>query len=391
MNLKTLKMVTLMFAALTLSACNLTVENSGGGKVTSNDELIDCGEICVASYDEATEITLLAEAEPGYVFDGWSGRCEGQVECVVTVGKTSGNKTVTANFTSELFALWKYTGEVDIFGSDLYISIDSNNMAYYTYEDDFNCYSMPFSTDVIDLDDKTLTIVGPSGDSLGTPYAISDGILTMEFDSLLPPLTFEKAQVSIDDLKDSCLDSTATGSVSADITFAQLDEAISLSNINASDNSLEYRLELLFDVNMSGVADDGDLVIGIMEFKYPGSEPVTKSLSALNASLWVRRSNTRRVIQSVGFTVENNTMRFTIPKSAHIALRSITQGLPVSIKAYYKNGAQGKQEDRYPNVGGFTSGLDTTLLMDASGDVSGDTPSDQTTVDITQISVVVSD
>ena len=71
MNLKKVRMVTLMFAALTLSACNLTVENSGGGTVTSNDELIDCGEVCVASYDGATEITLSAEPEPGYLFDGW--------------------------------------------------------------------------------------------------------------------------------------------------------------------------------------------------------------------------------------------------------------------------------------------------------------------------------
>ena len=391
MNLKTLKMVTLMFVALTLSACNLTVENSGGGKVTSNDELIDCGEVCVASYDEATDITLSAEPEPGYVFDGWGGSCEGQVECVVTVGKTSGNKTVTASFTSELFALWKYTGEEDIFGSDLYISIDSNNMTYYIYEDDFNCYSTPFSTDVIYLDDKILTIVGPSGEALDTAYAISGDILTLELNSLLPPLTFEKALVGIDDVKDSCLDSTATGSVSVDITFAQLDDAISLNNVNANNNALEYRLELLFDVNMSGEADSGDLAIGIMEGKYPGADPVTTSLSALNASLWMRGSNTLRVIQSVTLTVENNTMRFTIPKSAHIALGSITQGLPVSIEAYYKNGAQGEQKDRYPNVGGFTSGLDTTLLMDDSGDVSGDTPSDKTTVDITQISVVVSD
>ena len=391
MNLKTLKMVTLMFAALTLSACNLTVENSGGGKVTSNDELIDCGEICVASYDEATEITLSAEAEPGYVFDGWSGRCEGQVECVVTVGKTSGNKTVTANFTSELFALWKYTGEVDVFGSGLYIFIDSSNMTYYTYEDDFNCYSVPFSTDAIDFDDEILTIVGPSGNLMDTPYVISDDILTIELSSLLPPLTFEKAQVGIDGLQPSCLDSTATGSVSADITFAQLDDAISLNNVNVSNHVLEYQLELLFDVNMSGEADAGDLELAIMESKFPGADPVTKSLSTLNASLWVRGSNTLRVIQSVTLTVENNTMRFTIPKSAHIALRSITQGLPVSIKAYYKNGAHGVQEDRYPNSGGFTSGLDTTSLMDASGDVSGDTPSDETTVDITQISVVVLD
>ena len=83
--------------ALLLTGCNLTVVNEGGGTVTSNDNLINCGEVCKAEYNQATQVTLTATPEPGYRFLFWKG-CEPATErsCSLTAG--SSNKTVKANF-----------------------------------------------------------------------------------------------------------------------------------------------------------------------------------------------------------------------------------------------------------------------------------------------------
>ena len=85
-----------------LTGCNLTVENSGGGTVTSSDALIACGETCVASYGNTsnTPITLEAVPDEGYVFDGWGNDCLDKDPCVLSLGAVSGDKLVTASFSA---------------------------------------------------------------------------------------------------------------------------------------------------------------------------------------------------------------------------------------------------------------------------------------------------
>ena len=82
-----------------LNACKLTVINEGGGTVQSEPGVIDCGDICTASFNEQTEIILAAVPDPGYEFAGWQGACEGDQSCELVLSGTSGNKSVTASFT----------------------------------------------------------------------------------------------------------------------------------------------------------------------------------------------------------------------------------------------------------------------------------------------------
>ncbi|PCJ46671.1 MAG: hypothetical protein COA99_02365 [Moraxellaceae bacterium] len=96
MNFKSL--VFAIIAVVTLAGCNITVTNEGGGTVTSDDGNIYCGDICEASYSNDTLVTLTAEAFEGFIFQGWSGVCEGTESCEVSVGQASGHKKVTAMF-----------------------------------------------------------------------------------------------------------------------------------------------------------------------------------------------------------------------------------------------------------------------------------------------------
>jgi len=85
-----------------LGGCNLTVDNSGGGTVISDDGNINCGEICKVNYTESASVTMVASPEPGYVFDGWGGVCAELTECIVNISQVSGHKTVSARFTNAI-------------------------------------------------------------------------------------------------------------------------------------------------------------------------------------------------------------------------------------------------------------------------------------------------
>ncbi|HRS39911.1 MAG TPA: InlB B-repeat-containing protein, partial [Bacteroidia bacterium] len=80
-------------------------KGTGNGKIKSISAVlasniaasnsIDCGDVCVAQYDNATKVTLTAEPEAGSTFSGWEGACSGTGACVVTVNSLT---SVVATF-----------------------------------------------------------------------------------------------------------------------------------------------------------------------------------------------------------------------------------------------------------------------------------------------------
>ncbi len=74
----------------------LTVLKSGTGSGTVSGGPIDCGAICEGVVDPGTVVTLVAVADPGSSFTGWSGGgCAGTGSCQVTMDAA---KTVTSTF-----------------------------------------------------------------------------------------------------------------------------------------------------------------------------------------------------------------------------------------------------------------------------------------------------
>jgi alpha-tubulin suppressor-like RCC1 family protein len=67
---------------------------TGGSRVTSTPDGIDCGGTCAADFDEQ-DVVLTATPGPGLVFAGWGGDCSGTGGCTVSVSQ---DRSVTARF-----------------------------------------------------------------------------------------------------------------------------------------------------------------------------------------------------------------------------------------------------------------------------------------------------
>ena len=75
----------------------LTVSVTFGGRVTSNPPGISCGDLCVASFDAGTVVTLTPTPLAGFLFQGWvsDGICSGFGSCLVPMDSA---KTIIAVF-----------------------------------------------------------------------------------------------------------------------------------------------------------------------------------------------------------------------------------------------------------------------------------------------------
>lgn len=84
------------FARVLGNTLTVTKAGTGEGTVSSSPAGIDCGSTCSTPF-AAVPVTLTATAQPGSVFDGWSGGgCFGTVPCHVQL---SSDTQVTATFT----------------------------------------------------------------------------------------------------------------------------------------------------------------------------------------------------------------------------------------------------------------------------------------------------
>jgi hypothetical protein len=77
------------------SLASLTVQVSGEGTVLSSPDGINCGTDCSEDYEVGTAVTLAAHPAGGFIFAGWSGGCEGNAPCQVTMDSS---REVTATF-----------------------------------------------------------------------------------------------------------------------------------------------------------------------------------------------------------------------------------------------------------------------------------------------------
>ena len=87
--------VTAVFKIIPVNSFNLTINNAGGGTVSSDPAGIDCGTTCSASFAGGAVVNLTAVPAEGYLLSEWKGACTGNGACQVTMDKA---RSVTAVF-----------------------------------------------------------------------------------------------------------------------------------------------------------------------------------------------------------------------------------------------------------------------------------------------------
>ncbi len=76
----------------------LTIVNSGGGTITSDDGFIQCGTLCARDYNDSQTIVLTASAEQGYQFSGWpDGMCTNETESNCTISISPNEQDIVLN------------------------------------------------------------------------------------------------------------------------------------------------------------------------------------------------------------------------------------------------------------------------------------------------------
>lgn len=120
---------------------DLDVALVGEGSIQSLSTGIDCGVDCDETYEESSEIILLATASDGYEFAGWIGACTGTGSCDITMSE---DRSVTALFSEVVNTLeditltWVEPGFNDD-GSELPRSeIESYEILWGASEDDMS-------------------------------------------------------------------------------------------------------------------------------------------------------------------------------------------------------------------------------------------------------------
>jgi YVTN family beta-propeller protein len=74
---------------------SVTTTGTGAGTVLSSPVGISCGASCVASFDQGSQVVLVASPNSGSMFQGWSGDCTGLNVCLLSV---AADRAVFANF-----------------------------------------------------------------------------------------------------------------------------------------------------------------------------------------------------------------------------------------------------------------------------------------------------
>lgn len=113
------RFLSLFVVLLGLAACDasnndssLTVTKQGLGVVVSDDDLINCGEVCTASYAGEHTIKLTADPDIHYTLLDWTGCTHvDETGCTVEIGQSTGDVEVLVRFEYMLVSIYDITFE----------------------------------------------------------------------------------------------------------------------------------------------------------------------------------------------------------------------------------------------------------------------------------------
>jgi len=163
-----------------LATINIVSSNGGSGSVTSNPGGINClGGSCSANFAAGSSVTLMARANTGSTFAGWSGSC-------ASAGTGTGDCTVSMTAVRSATATFGLIPKARVNGTPFgtiasaYATINNSGI--------IEAQAITFIENLILNNGSTVTMKGgydPAFSSVRTGYTVLDGTLTIGSGSLV--------------------------------------------------------------------------------------------------------------------------------------------------------------------------------------------------------------
>lgn len=277
-----------------------------------------------------------------------------------------------------IIGTWQNTNED---GSVTYVSITETTFSSKTYIEDIACYSNVEFT-IENLSETSFdALINNQVGNLG--YTIENDTLTIDGEWVLTRSSNPPEFVS-------CADPSATGTIDIAIEFDHLPSSFSTPE-NLTDEYLEsFSLSVAFDITPVDSALNKEINIYTEYNIQSGQAAGTVSMTDLSSKAYYYPGGDRDFYAAQApYSILGNTLTLSIERSNNKVFGNITSTTPIQVSASFNDANGDEQVDFFPESG-FTSGVDTSDLLDETGDVFGDYSTD-TIVDIKSVSVVITE
>jgi hypothetical protein len=169
-------------------------------------------------------------------------------------------------------------------------------------------------------------------------------------------------------------DQSATGTIKATLNVSSIPISFVYDLDSNPSNSSEYQWEIAFDINNDSIVNEGDIAFRISLNSNTDTNTSQSIIerSELKAYIWEYGDGESYVsIREAEIDLLSTDESFTFIASLdlHESLNLISSGTQILASTIYRDQISGiYYYDYYPNKDTYTSGLDTTMLMDETYD-----------------------
>ena len=157
------------------------------------------------------------------------------------------------------------------------------------------------------------------------------------------------------------------------LDFVSLPNSFTYDYDSSEDFHIEHQWSVEFDIDNDGAVSEGDLSLSIFLHAQDSFAVQTINTTELNVYLMeytVGGNEFWGGVAEIDLLVNDNSLIFIVPESAHEELKHISPGTQINVSIQFKDVNKGFIYDFYPAKGQFTNGVDVSYLTDIQDDLT---------------------
>jgi len=127
--------------------------------------------------------------------------------------------------------------------------------------------------------------------------------------------------------------------INISMSVKNLPSQLVFNHDSLSENTLNYKWEVLFDVNKDGISSKNDITMSIYKFKHPDSSEIKEDiLTATQKNVWLISDTGGSNLGEITASISDNTFNLSVSKSSYSILNTINCDVPVQFTTMFYNG-----------------------------------------------------